>query len=84
MSTLERKSFKEVFSEDKKTHSLKLLLKLKIKDKEYPVDTEVTIDEGLNGVDFHQFRYFDVAIEKEDGSDAYTIKGFYVVGNPSK
>lgn len=71
----ERKKFREVFQEDAKTESLSLLFDIKVKGTLYPKGTSFSSPAGLGGVDFHKFRYLDVALEKD--GDTWDVKGFF-------
>lgn len=73
--SLERKRFREIFEEDTETECLKLLVSVKVKDTVFPTGTTFASPQGLGGIDFHTFRYLDVAVEKE--GEVYEIKGFF-------
>jgi hypothetical protein len=72
---LERKKFRDIFSEE--GDNLCLLSDLKVKDEVFRAGQRFTKKERLGGVDFHVLRYLDLALEKDTNTNIYEIKGFY-------
>lgn len=70
-----RKRFLEVFDEDEK-EKLTLKLKLRVNGQDYNIGDSFRKDETIGGVDFHIFRYFDIALEPL-ADDVYQVTGVY-------
>jgi len=75
---IERKKFRDIFQENP-DGTLTLLFNVKIKETEFPLGTKFDEKTGLGGVNFHQFRYLDVAVQQ--GENALTVEGFYNTQN---
>ena len=71
----ERKKFKDIFEEDK-NELLTLLLDVKIKGKLFNKNYSFTAKDELAGVNFHKYRYLDLAVEKGE-DEIFEILGFY-------
>jgi len=72
---MERKKFRDVFKESPEGN-LSLLIKVKVKEEVFDKDVSFGSGERLGGVDFHKFRYLDIA-GKTDGQGVFEILGFY-------
>ena len=70
---MDRKKFVEIFKE--KGDTLTLLMDVKVKEQSFKKGKSFTDKEGLAGVDFHKFRYLDIA-GKETGG-VFEITGFF-------
>ncbi len=71
-----RRKFREVFQEGP-DGSLTPLLKLRVKNTIFTPQMTFAKGVGLGGIDFHSFRYLDVALDHEATTDIYEVKGFY-------
>ena len=70
----ERKKFGDIFEESSDRTTLTLKVRIKVGDKEF--DKGISFGQsGLDGINFHQFRYLDVGVEEQNGT--LEIKGFY-------
>lgn len=72
----ERKKFREIFQENEK-EELTLLFPIEVKGEKFSKDYTFGTDDKLGGVNFHKYRYLDLAVVKEEGSDELKIVGFY-------
>lgn len=71
----ERKKFRDIFKEDK-DETLTLLRDIIVKGEKFTKDQIFALNETIAGVDFHKYRYLDLAVEV--GTDGVlTIVGFY-------
>ncbi len=71
----ERKKFRDIFLENPEG-DLSLLKDLKVKGVIFKAETSFKAGQGLNNVDFHKFRYLDIA-GKTDEQGVFEILGFY-------
>ena len=72
----ERKKFREVFSENS-SEELTLLFDIEVKGEKFPKGYKFCKTDKLAGVNFHNYRYLDIAAEKEEGSQELKLVGFY-------
>lgn len=71
----EKRKFRDIFKEDK-DEKLTLLSNIIVKGEKFTKDQVFALNETIGGVDFHKFRYLDLAVEVgQDG--VLTIVGFY-------
>lgn len=71
----QRIRFLDVFEEDKE-ETLKLKIKLKVRDEVHQVNESFRKGDKLAGVDFHLLRYFDFAVIPL-ADDVYELDGFF-------
>lgn len=72
---MERRKFRTIFQESK-DENLSLLADVMIKGARFNRGTPFSVSEGLGGIEFHKFRYFDLAVNiHPDG--VLEIMGFY-------
>jgi hypothetical protein len=71
-----RKKFREIFNENS-NEELKLLFDIDVKGKKYSKGHTVCIDDELGGVNFHKYRYLDLAVIEDNDTDEIAIVGFY-------
>jgi hypothetical protein len=71
----ERKKFRDVFKEDK-DEKLTLLNDIVVKGERFSKEQIFALDEPIGGVNFHKYRYLDLAVEVGEGG-VLTIVGFY-------
>lgn len=72
----ERKKFRDIFSENE-NEELTLLFSIDVKGKKFPKGYTFSVGEELNGVNFHKYRYLDLAADKEADSDELKLLGFF-------
>lgn len=70
----EKRKFKDVFNED--GENLVLLIDANVKGEDFNKDYKFTEEQKLNSVNFHKYRYLDLAVEIEEGV-LPKIMGFY-------
>ncbi len=73
MATL-RKKFRDIFREEEK-ECLCLRVDIKVNDQDFKKGTCFDLNQLIAGVNFHKFRYLDLAIDEESGVSK--IVGFY-------
>lgn len=71
-----RKTFRDIFSEDK-NEVLTLVCDVEVKGKNFPKGYTFTPKDELAGVNFHKYRYLDLAVEDIADSDRIRLVGFY-------
>ena len=72
---IERKKFREVFSENLPDEILTTLVPISINGVELPQGYSIPVNAVIGGVKFHSWRYNDVAVENRSG--IYFVTGFY-------
>jgi len=66
--------FKDIFKENP-NGSLTLRKAISVNGVSFDPETSFDADTALGGVDFHQYKYLNIAAEEKNGE--LTIKGFY-------
>ncbi|MDA8611335.1 hypothetical protein N9L18_00520 [Candidatus Pacebacteria bacterium] len=72
----QKKKFRDIFQEDK-DEKLKTIVPVKVKGEDYPKDYIFTANDKLGGINFHKYRYLDLAVIPEESGDRLEIVGFF-------
>lgn len=72
----ERRKFREIFSEND-NKELTLLFPVEVKGEKFPKGYTFCATDELNGINFHKYRYLDLAAVKEEGNEELKLVGFF-------
>ncbi|MBP5993897.1 MAG: hypothetical protein KA731_03225 [Candidatus Moranbacteria bacterium] len=72
----EKMKFREIFRENE-SEELTLIFPVEVKGKKFDKGHTFCATDELGGVNFHKYRYLDLAVVKEEGNDTIKILGFF-------
>ncbi len=72
----ERKTFRDIFEENSK-EELALLFDVEVKGEKFKKGHKFTASDDLAGVNFHKYRYLDLAVEQDPENGVLKLLGFY-------
>lgn len=71
-----RKKFRDIFQENDK-EELELLHDVEVKGEKFSKGDKFSLQDELGGVNFHKYRYLDLAVETIDSGKRLRLVGFY-------